>query len=92
MKSEDIRQNWRRVLDDVRFRDTDVVIERYNEPVGVIVNYDRYQEFTQQQERQGDTALRRRVEMGEQALARVGAGVFDMVDDVDVGFKAMGIG
>ena len=45
MKSEDIRQSWRKVLDDVRFRDTDVVIERYNEPVGVIVNYDRYREL-----------------------------------------------
>lgn len=55
MKSEDIRQKWRKVLDDVRFRNTDVVIERYNEPVGVIISYDRYRELIKQEESQEDS-------------------------------------
>lgn len=47
--SVDARANFRDILDDVISGDNEVVIERYNKPSAVVINYDRWQELKRQQ-------------------------------------------
>ncbi len=48
--SGDARLKLRDILDDVIGGDTEVVIERYNKPSAVIVNYEQWQELKRQQQ------------------------------------------
>ncbi len=41
--SDDARKRWRDLLDMAYADNAEVVIERYNKPVAVLVNYDQYQ-------------------------------------------------
>jgi prevent-host-death family protein len=49
-KSDEARLKLRDILDDVFRGDTEVVIERYNKPTAVVVNYDQWQALKQQQQ------------------------------------------
>lgn len=44
MKSDDVRQNWRDVIDDALLGGR-VIIERYTKPLAVIINYKQYVEM-----------------------------------------------
>lgn len=50
MSADQARINWRDTV-DLAFRGGEVVIERYNKPVAVVVNYDAWQQrrFTQRE-------------------------------------------
>ena len=50
MSADQARINWRDTV-DLAFRGGEVVIERYNKPVAVVVNYDEWQQrrFTQRE-------------------------------------------
>ena len=41
--SDDARKRWRDLIDLAYADQTEVVIERYNKPVAVLVNYEQYQ-------------------------------------------------
>jgi prevent-host-death family protein len=41
MKSDAVRMSWRDVLDDVADGD-DILVERYNKPVAVVIAYEDY--------------------------------------------------
>jgi prevent-host-death family protein len=41
--SDDARKRWRDLLDMTYRDDAEVVIERYNKPVAVLINYEQYQ-------------------------------------------------
>ena len=43
MSADQARINWRDTV-DLAFRGGEVVIERYNKPVAVVVNYDEWQQ------------------------------------------------
>ncbi len=49
-KSDEARLKLRDILDDVYRGDTEVVIERYNKPTAVVVNYDQWQAIKRQQQ------------------------------------------
>lgn len=49
--SVDARVKLRDILDDVISGDTEVVIERYNKPSAVIINYEQWQELKRQQKK-----------------------------------------
>lgn len=44
MKSDDVRQNWRDVMDDALLGSR-VIIERYTKPLAVLMNYNQYKEM-----------------------------------------------
>ena len=48
LKSDYVREKWRTLLDDVFSRKKEIVVERYNTPVAVLVNYDTWRMLTQQ--------------------------------------------
>jgi prevent-host-death family protein len=50
-KSDEARLKLRDILDDVFRGDTEVVIERYNKPTAVVVNYDQWQALKRQQQK-----------------------------------------
>jgi prevent-host-death family protein len=65
VKSDEARTNFRDILDDVQAGATEVVIERWNKPAAVMVNYQQWQ------------ALRRqRLAMLDQRSAEIDAGDF----------------
>jgi prevent-host-death family protein len=41
--SDDARKHWRDLLDLAHADESEIVIERYNKPVAVLLNYERYQ-------------------------------------------------
>ena len=41
--SDDARKHWRDLLDMTYADNAEVVIERYNKPVAVLINYEQYQ-------------------------------------------------
>lgn len=44
MRSDDVRQNWREVLDNALLGGR-VIVERYAKPLAVLINYKQYQEM-----------------------------------------------
>ena len=48
-KSDEARLKLRDILDDVLRGDTEVIIERYNKPSAVVVNYEQWQALKRQQ-------------------------------------------
>jgi antitoxin (DNA-binding transcriptional repressor) of toxin-antitoxin stability system len=63
MSADQARINWRDTV-DLAFRGGEVVIERYNKPVAVVVNYDEWQarRFTSKEVEAIVTAYRKRAE------------------------------
>ncbi len=51
-KSDEARLKLRDILDDVFRGDTEVVIERYNKPTAVVVNYEQWQALKRQQQQE----------------------------------------
>ncbi len=49
-KSDEARLKLRDILDDVWRGDTEVIIERYNKPTAVVVNYAQWQALKRQQQ------------------------------------------
>lgn len=64
IKSDEARQNWRGLLDDIGAGD-DVVIERYTKPVAAIISYADY--LALQEELEDLRAARRAEEILERA-------------------------
>jgi prevent-host-death family protein len=65
VKSDEARTNFRDILDDVQAGATEIVIERWNKPAAVLVNYQQWQ------------ALRRqRFALLDQRAAEIDAGDF----------------
>jgi PHD/YefM family antitoxin component YafN of YafNO toxin-antitoxin module len=47
MTSDEARREWRLMLDEAYIKGQHVVIERWSQPVAVVVNYEQYQQMRQ---------------------------------------------
>ena len=79
VKSEEARTSMRDILDDVN-AGREVIIERYNKPVGVIVPHARWQAWK-----------RRRQEEIAQARAEIAAGEYYTFEQVEAMLKKDGL-
>jgi prevent-host-death family protein len=78
--SDEARLKLRDILDDVQAGTTEVVIERYNKPTAVVVNYAQWQAWRRQRKARLD---RIRKEMD--------AGHYLTQEELDQGLKAKGL-
>ena len=78
--SDEARLKLRDILDDVQAGTTEVVIERYNKPTAVVVNYAQWQAWRRQRKKRLD---RIRQEMD--------AGQYLTQEQLDAGLKEQGL-
>jgi PHD/YefM family antitoxin component YafN of YafNO toxin-antitoxin module len=80
LKSDYVREKWRTLLDDVFSRKKEIVVERYNTPVAVLVNYDTWRMLTQQ-----------RRELIERLSKEIDDGQYVTQEEVERGLKERGL-
>lgn len=79
MKSDEARIQWRDLLDSAHAGD-EIVIERYNKPMAVVVNYAEWQRMKQQ-----------RLAKLDQRLADMKAGNYISEEEYEAGLKERGL-
>jgi prevent-host-death family protein len=78
--SDEARLKLRDILDDVQAGSTEVVIERYNKPTAVVVNYAQWQAWRRQR--------KKRLERIRQEMD---AGQYLTQEQLDAGLKEKGL-
>ena len=69
IKSDEARNSWCTLLDDVYAKAHSYVIERYKKPVAVLVSYERWSELLQiEQEQKVQSGLKRLDEISAQPM------------------------
>ncbi len=64
MKSEEVRSQWRDVVDDVFANRAEVVVERYNKPTVAIIPYAQWQAWKRERKERHDR-IRKEMDAGE---------------------------
>ncbi len=80
MTTDQARLNWRDTIDKAYAEGTEVVLQRYNKPVVVMVNYDLWQMFKQQ-----------RFELLKRLSQEVKDGNFVTQEEVEQGLRERGL-
>jgi hypothetical protein len=57
MKSEEVRSQWRDVIDDVLMNQAEIVVERYSKPTVAIIPYAQWQAFKRHRKARHDRIL-----------------------------------
>ncbi|MEM7130684.1 MAG: type II toxin-antitoxin system Phd/YefM family antitoxin [Chloroflexota bacterium] len=69
IKSDEARNSWRTLLDQVYAKAQAYIIERYKKPIAVLVSYERWEELLQiEQEQKVQIGLKRLDEIRDQPL------------------------
>lgn len=84
MKSDEARSRFRDILDHVFGGLTEVVIERYNKPTAVVVNYHEWQKLKELQKQQRKDAIAR-------ARREMDAGHYFTEEQVEAGLRERGL-
>lgn len=84
MKSDEARSRFRDILDTVFSGLTEVVIERYNKPTAVVVNYHEWQKLKELQKQQRKAEIAR-------ARGEMDAGHYFTEDQVEAGLRERGL-
>lgn len=84
MKSDEARSRFRDILDHVFGGLTEVVIERYNKPTAVVVNYHEWQKLKELQKQQRKDAIAR-------ARREMDAGHYFTAEQVEIELSKRGL-
>jgi hypothetical protein len=89
MTSDQARINWRDAV-DTAFEGSAVIIERYGKPVVTVLNYNQWQRMSKQMVQQADELARlRRIVKSDSILARMRAGDYVDLDNLDKELAAL---
>ena len=80
MTTDQARIKWRDTLEKAHMEQSEIVLERYNKPIVVMMNYDRWRLLTQQ-----------RREMIERLSKEIDEGNFFTQEEVEQGLRERGL-